>query len=339
MKSLFLVLFFMTISSLGFASREVQNGGGGWVSNDQYMTFYSAKIPVRRQSISYEKIPGLSFLLNKVNGLVISPSDKARLTKLFLTIGKRKYYSVDEGKFDKEFRQELIEKYSKLMGIPADNVTLFAVTDRSSWETFLLPEFYKLKEVEQAAILFHESLWLLREELTYSEVVWTETVAQAYFQEPQSAERFYDFHLQLSTLLGDIRSVLYGALVRDTQVGAFQGRENIRVSDLFPDLIKLCGTTTCNQVDISHVIELGMKYPQSVFLKLLIQLLDEGRQVSWQNQCSSNAISECAFLPNEVFIGVVPSEQVKWSADESQLVVFNSRGVKIGTILIGASTL
>lgn len=68
---------------------------------------------------------------------------------------------------------------------------------------YKLPDFYKLTKIEQASILFHESLWILRNELNYGQVISMEQYAQAYFESNNSPENFYRFYSQLSFLLDD----------------------------------------------------------------------------------------------------------------------------------------
>jgi len=97
-------------------------------------------------------------------------------------------------------RAQIVNEYSKLVGIPAKNLVLFALTN-NLWQTFLLPEFYKLNQVQQAAILFHEALWNLDITIPYSEVVAAEMAAEAYFQDSKSSETYFNFYSALLTVL------------------------------------------------------------------------------------------------------------------------------------------
>lgn len=114
---------------------------------------------------------------------------------------KRKYFRAKDGAEFAKVKEKLIIEYSEVTHIPPEHLVLFAITDPVTSATLLLPEFYHLSEVEQAAILFHESLWAGGYDLNYESVIIAEQAAQAYFVNPKDKEIYYRFFSTLNNIL------------------------------------------------------------------------------------------------------------------------------------------
>lgn len=198
--SLVATLFF---SIPGFAGWEVGDGAGG-VNTDSgtgYMTFYSADIPVEIYPESPDAIPGLNYFVQK---LAAAPLPPACLTAIYLNTYpslQRRYFKAKDGPEFKEVKKRLIATYASITHIPAEHLVLFAVTDPDTSATLLFPEFYKLTDVEQAAILFHESLWAGKYSLNYESVMIAEQAAQAYFLNPNDKETYFRFFSTIHSVL------------------------------------------------------------------------------------------------------------------------------------------
>lgn len=301
MKPFLICLSIVFISLSSFAGGEVRNGGGGWMSDGQYMTFYSAKIPAQKRPLEVSEIPGLDYLTKKILALQTSEEVKNQILSTIFPIGDRSYHSTNASQFDDKLKKELRRKYAQLMNVPVENVVIFATTDPVSRETILLPEFYQLKESEQAAILFHESLWILNPLLEYAQVVSAEEAAQAFFENPLVGQNVYAFYYQLSRLLKDSTLPLMAALQFDKSSGVFQSvtdfeKTYISLNTVFDDSFLTCLTNTatvegldfprttdlknCAQVLFNSSLSLSMKHPSSLFYKALMNYLKAGGYIS-----------------------------------------------------------
>ncbi|QLY24480.1 hypothetical protein [Bdellovibrio sp. KM01] len=167
-----------------FAAKEVQNGGGGTSQDGSYQTFGSARISVDKDPLSFYAVPGLSLLTNRILRMPLPENVKGDLLAAITPSLARNYHQISSDKFDPEARANLVSIYAKLLNISPENVVIFAVTEPKTKKTMLLPEFFRLNEIEQAAILFHEALWLVNPRATYEQIINIEQAAQAYFQEP-----------------------------------------------------------------------------------------------------------------------------------------------------------
>lgn len=190
------------MSGVGNAGWEVGNGAGG--INDSkvgYMTFYSANVPVEIFPEEAPAIPGLQFLAQKIAKMPLPTSCTALMYLNTYPSPKRRYFRAKDGEeFDKA-KKKLIRQYSAITHIPSEHLVLFAITDPATSTTLLLPEFYHLSEVEQAAILFHESLWAGGYGLSYETVIMAEQAAQAYFLNSNDKETYYRFFATLNNVL------------------------------------------------------------------------------------------------------------------------------------------
>ncbi|QDK46306.1 hypothetical protein DOM22_14600 [Bdellovibrio sp. ZAP7] len=169
-----------------FAAKEVQNGGGGTSQDGSYQTFGSARISVDKDPLGFYAVPGLSLLTDRILRMPLPENVKGELLAAITPSLARNYHQISSDKFDPDARRNLVAIYAKLLNVSSDNVVIFAVTEPKTKKTMLLPEFFRLNEIEQAAILFHEALWLVNPSATYEQIIDIEQAAQAHFQEPAS---------------------------------------------------------------------------------------------------------------------------------------------------------
>jgi hypothetical protein len=147
-----------------------------------------------------KQIPGMKLLIKTLRALPIYPKEKAELLAAVLPTEKRPYYRVSRDFISPGQRQELVERYSKLLNTPESKVVLFAVTNSALRRTALFPEFYDLKsETAQAALLFHESLWNtgIRD---YRLVIRAEEALQTYLEHPKDPEAYFGFYFRLARI-------------------------------------------------------------------------------------------------------------------------------------------
>jgi hypothetical protein len=210
--SLIFILSLLGLNASAF--REVRNGGGGVKIDGRYLTFQSAKIPVTATAEKPMAIPGLQYLITRISNLPVDDTMKGQLILNIWATSARKYYRVPNSAVDPLERAKIVAEYSELMKIPADSVALFAITSPEANATLLLPEFFELREPEQAAILLHESLWIWKPHSTYHSVVAVEQSAQAYF-ESRTSQNFYNFVYQIGQIANSPRFAISAALNYD----------------------------------------------------------------------------------------------------------------------------
>lgn len=153
-----------------------------------------------KYEITYQ-IPGLSFLIDKINHAPLNPQVKGNLLSLIYPIGTtRTYYKINDGDMDQNLRQEILKEYQRLTGEDVSKIVLFAMTNGRG-ETFLLPEFFKLTELQKAVMLFHESMWNLQVDISYPDMVNLEMATEAYFNAPTDPQIFFNFFDLLGRML------------------------------------------------------------------------------------------------------------------------------------------
>jgi hypothetical protein len=156
--------------------------------------------PITRPPLQGDQIPGMDLLVTTIRAMPIHDEEKNKLLSVVLPSKERPYYRLGTDFLDPAERSGLIKKYSELLSIPKDQVTLFAVTNSALRRTVLFPEFYDLKsERAQAALLFHESLWILGVPDYYT-IVQAEAALQNYLEHPEDPEVYFNFYYQVSRL-------------------------------------------------------------------------------------------------------------------------------------------
>lgn len=322
MKSLLLILPLLFVSISSFAGIEVRNGGGGWTSDGQYMTFYSAKIPAQKKPLNSSEIPGLNYLVKKIFTLKITESLRTDILKSIFPVSNRNYYKTNASEFDEDLQKDLKKKYAAIMGMSQENIAIFATTNPASNETILLPDFYQLSESEQAAILFHESLWILSPRLNYAHIISAEQAAQAYFENDRIAENIQTFYYILSLLMDDPTIPLIASLHFDKEHNLFPSKVDgtVPLESLFGREFIQClatsnnrayelptisgGQRICSQQLFAAVVKSSMKYPSSIFFKSLLDYLKSEGSITFNPEITFR-LSDIS--GNSSFLKIIPN--------------------------------
>ena len=320
---LVLILSFVSFNALAF--REVRNGGAGIKVDGRFLTFQSAKIPVTARPEKPMDIPGLQYLINRISTLPIDNTMKGKLILNIWATSTRKYFRVSNSQVSLEERNKIINEYSNLMNIPADDIAIFAITSTEANATLLLPEFYQLKETEQAAILLHEAMWIWKPNATYNSVVAVEQAAQAFFED-RSHENYYNFVYQLGRMANSPRFAIAAALgydVSENRMGPLATLKN-RVplrSLIGASFIKGLLTKVDQPLEKSKLVEYAaaaigaatdnsLLFPQNTFYSALLDFLQMGGFISLSAYIP---LEESTIMANE---GMLLRNQVFLSHDE-----------------------
>lgn len=284
MKTFYLVVLLLPLF-LGLANADNGegsgngNGGGGVHRNGKYMTFYSAGFYVEPQPQDTEEgVPGINTTVYFISKFPYWTADeKSILVGKILPSDRHKYYKVKKDKFTKETLARLLAEFSRVTGENVDNLELFAVTNTSTNETFLLPAFYELSQEDKAAILFHEAYWLLNKDSGYSNdyqrTVAAELAFQAAFSQPQNSARALD----LLKYYGNEQSALPLVANLDIQSGALKDLlqpKGIPFTQLFGSEFFNCKKATAGcypGLIAANIYLLSQNYPKSAILRRLYQ--------------------------------------------------------------------
>ncbi len=159
----------LPFSSVYAGPRVTGNGGGGIRQNGIYKTFYSAGVYILPEELT--EVPGAELYIKTISTLAGEGRSTSKLLSSALPLGDRKFYKIAEDKMDETTTNRLIAEYARVVNQPAGDLILFAITEIQSKTTYLLPSFYQLTEIEQAAIIFHEAYWILKPSADYAEVI------------------------------------------------------------------------------------------------------------------------------------------------------------------------
>lgn len=300
-----LLLTFILPLSEAFSGNESGHGGGGVVRNGDYITFGTAKVRITPEV--EQDIPGLSLLLEAVIKMPLGDRWKTKLYNAVKPIGGRQYFRVEEKDLTSADLAEIKRIYADLFKneINPNDITIFALTQMN--ETYLLPDFYKLKkDEEQAAILFHEGVWTINSSLTYKMVIRAEILFQNYVERSKGV---YGFDSQLFDILRKVFRdnvlVTQSAALVDEKSGHLKSLID-KTTGLIP-LATIFGSNTAFYYAASkwgdvidyviefgengdiHLMNLGFQNPNSEFLKeLLARFTDIRKYIT--NGNSMNAL-------------------------------------------------
>lgn len=290
------VMAVTTVSEIA-GPRVVGNGGGGVREDGVYKTFYSAGLYINPQMEM--DIPGADLLSDTILSLVGNENVAAELLSIALPMGKRRFYKVLESKMDDKVMERLLAEYARIVTQPSDSLTIFAITDIGRQSTYLLPSFYKLSKIEQAAILFHEAYWILNPKANYAEVVSAEMEFQKFLELKEAGKYDLGFPKLLGKLMNDptipVKASYRADMLSGKAAPILHEDGSINVKDL------LFGTQDCSLLDgywkesfmkksrlvskvqcmlvfgnLSLVMTASKKYPESYFLKALANYLSQG---------------------------------------------------------------
>jgi hypothetical protein len=344
MKGLLLLMILSMSAPLIAGPRFVGNGGGGVKENGVYKTFYSAGLYVA--PIAETEIPGTELYTKTILSLAGNGESKSKLFSSALPLGERKFYKILEDKMDKVVMDRLLEEYARVVKQSQNQLTIFAITDIAQNITYLLPSFYKLSEVEQAAIIFHEAYWILNPEADYAEVVAAESAFQKFVERKEAGN--YDLGLPhlLGKLLKDPKLPLETAYQEDVRAqnsaGLINKNGEIKMSNLFENNESTCKESASNDFykrsmfgnskyrnnfeltcvfsenNLQGLLLLSRKYPQSFFLKELMKYLISHGKIEIEikkilNQSSEFDEEEMAELKAETLNVSVEFKNVKFN--------------------------
>lgn len=292
--------------------RDLGNGAGGLKKKGHVSTFYSSEQALAKKTpLKLTEVPGLAFLVQQLDSLQIQLNFTTQFKAMALPTSTRKYYRVEEGEISAKEYKAMVQEYAKLMNLPPEHLTIFAFTNKQTGNTILMPEFFKLGKVtEQAAILFHESLWMAPQawNLDYRKVVNAEKVAQAFFENPDSTDAVGDFYIEIADITQRSDLPMNAFFAMDLHQGfpwsAPQGSNRILLKNLFSDKILQCYfrdyadiikntpyphavskdpqwviDMACRDIIISEMLTLSAIYPQSLFVRGVLHYLVGTRSV------------------------------------------------------------
>jgi hypothetical protein len=192
---------FLMFSLVTWANGKVGNGSGGVVADGNYLTLPEAHIEIEGHLML--EVPALSVVVQGLSDLHLSVHRLSALLPVLYPSSQRTYYRINS--LPPQAMQELKKIYSDLLKLPPEKVVIFAVTDTASNKTFLLPEYFKLNEDQQASVLFHEWLWTVNKHAVYSDVVYGENLFYQFRHDHTQYFALVDF---LSQMLDDPRLIL-----------------------------------------------------------------------------------------------------------------------------------
>ncbi len=298
-----IIITMMMLASLqGFANGPKapgQDGGGGGVikRDGMYLTFGSAGMKVKLSTPQgLEQIPGLELILSILDAQERLPDTfRGKLVNAVLPSDIRRYFKIDQSQLNSQTYARLIAEYSKLWNgqVNPNNLDLAAITVAN--DTYLLPPFFKLNQTEQAAILFHESIWIVKPSISYADLVNAEITMQSHI-EKYGTQNVYN--PDLMAILGGvlennaliIAAALKEDLLRDNLVYIAESKKNVQVSkrkteertvqEKYISLISLSDIGYYEKGSeeeqrarfVMQIRELMKQYPNSLFLKQLYSL-------------------------------------------------------------------
>lgn len=275
-----MIILSALLSTTAFAGTELQDGGGGVFKDGRYMTYHTARIPIKNQPATIAQIPGMKLLIERLSAMPVLDAAKSKVLASVIPSGGREYHSVSAEALHPDMRKKINAEYAKIFHCDESEVVLFAVTDPKSKTTALFPEFFQLRETEQAAILFHETLWVLGKSFMYQEVLDLEGAAQEYFENPENEEAVYNFYYKLSKILDQgVKSFLLATLQFDrshpaTNLGGTDGK--LLIQDLLGEKWLHCilfGGGKCNDLLLPELLKKSQQNPHSLFRRALVELM------------------------------------------------------------------
>lgn len=308
MKTLFLLIF-LSLSTTIYAEakqgpRVTGNGGGGVQENGVYKTFYSAGLYIK--PIPEKEIPGLELYKKTIMDLSGGSLTTSTLLSTALPFNNRKYYKVLADKMDDVVMSRLLEEYARVVNQPVQQLTIFAITDINAKVTYLLPSFYSLSEVEQAAIIFHEAYWIMNPKANYAEVIEAEATFQRFLELKSQGEFDLELPNLIGRLLNDPSFALKSSFQEDQRSKILKNVINpngtINIKDLFINKLDSCIKyknsvvvnkyglimkrtfvyCTMNKNNIHGLLEYTRNNPESHFFKQLLNYLNDENSISVQ---------------------------------------------------------
>lgn len=284
MKFLAALLVLLLASNSFATGTELGDGGGGVFKDGRYMTYQSARIPIKSVPATMMQIPGMNLLLQRMSSAPILDVAKTQILSAIIPSGAREYHMVPAEALSPELRKSITAQYAKIFHCEQSEVVLFAVTDPVSKKTALFPEFFKLTETEQAAILFHETMWVLGKSFNYQEVLDLEGAAQAYFENPLNDDAFYNFFYKFSSILDfGLKNFLVATLQFDRQnatTSLVKADGKVNLQDLFGEKWLNCALFEggkCQDILLPELVQKYQQDPRSLFRRALVEFASRSK--------------------------------------------------------------
>ncbi len=249
------------------------NGGGGIIRSDQVLTFGSAGVKIQEDKFDVTNLKSFQDLLVTINNRdLFSDRESVKLAAKTHPSASRVYKKADANWLSPEKEASLKAEYAKTVNISRENIVLYAVT--SGVTTVLLPNFFKLNELQQQVILFHENLWVLYPNEKYEDIVAIEIALENYLtiRSRENLLKFLKIYRDDEAMLKfsvetDLKNNFMSPLVKSKKVKFIE-----LFGPGFVDCVINEGRyrqTSCMTVALPHITQLITKYPNSYFLKAL----------------------------------------------------------------------
>ena len=299
---------FTAILTINLASTYAQeNGAGGIKKNGVYKSLYSAGVKISADPET--DIPGAELYTKTISSLV-SGDIATNLLGAALPLGARTFYKIVDDEANKNAVKQILGEYIKITGEDINNLAVFALTERDTKTTYLLPSFYKLKKSEQAAVLFHEANIIMLEATTPVKLVYAEMAFQEYIEKDQAGSWSNKLPKVLEELTGLTDIAFFHALQADARLKTtpelIDVDTNIFISRFFGESCALSilpghkwlfgtllppmsvdisyASLACqyNRSSVSDIVTLMSRYPKSYFLKELVDYVLNGGVLTYQ---------------------------------------------------------
>ncbi len=342
MKNNFLIqsIVFLTLGlvSVVYAGNEGAGGGGiERITNNgiDYLTIGDIWVKIEREPIQI--IPGMDTLSEVMDNFPVDSLRKSMLRLNTVPSAHRRYYKVDKSELPPGELDKLLEEYKTLFQnnenidlIPGDKPFVYAITNPETKETFLLPKFYQLTNINrQVEALWHESLRVFNKKYRYAsadpEYLDTLTVVrlEAFFSQWLRHGNGSKFFRALNELLNGTLSERYkrteiqGLFIHDLKNGNLDGFAEedggVILSNIFQGEYTVNVEGKLNFTNIQEtLIKLGIKYPKSEFIAYLLEGMTKkslifpfvSRDIFWKHTALSQEDHEMLweiFMAGKVF--------------------------------------
>lgn len=188
-------------AGIKYTGTEVNNGGAGISINGKVATFYSAELQISPEPL--KRTLTMSATANLISKMELPKRVTIELVENLLPSFDRKYYAVKAESLDQGTIEFIKKQYSKITNQPVENITIFALTDSANKITLLLPDFFKLNDSEQMAILFHESLWINERVKSYEHMIEIEKDTQIFAMYPDDCSPRYNLTKRIENIFNE----------------------------------------------------------------------------------------------------------------------------------------
>lgn len=268
----------------------VGNGGGGVAIDGRYVTFYTAGLYIEPQERTDQTVPNLQTLVSAIEKMkFLSSFTKAQLESTILPSPGHTYFAADASKFDATTQARLIAEYARVTNVPTERLVLFAITDTNARQTFLLPNFFQLSAMDQMAILFHESYWLMHPSATYDDVISAEIAFEAVLAKPDDGLRILDLIQHVGTPSDQLLYALQTDKSTAALKGLVNGKNQVSLVALFGKDFLNCvaagdrhpftdsqAQPACQTFVLVHFNQLQQKYPKSILIPFFLSRVGRG---------------------------------------------------------------